>query len=286
MNGERAARTPSIHRSPGADDRQREKAGSARPTQQAEHQQPLLFSRPEASLYTSLSTLPQRAGVSTEMLPSLVAKEFADNALDAADAAGRPGEVEIGIDRDGNLTISDAGIGIAHATPEKLASIFCVARAMISSKLLRRPTRGCVGNGLRVCLGWLTATRGRLIVETGDIRVELVPDIDGQSRIGKIETIEAIAGLRLIAVVATSGSGRNISPGRWTRSNSRSGRVRQASSDVRHRTGWISTTSVSCCVRWSATSRCGNSSLNSMAAPAAKRRARSLPRSFAVLPPT
>ena len=163
MNGESAPRTPDIHQSPG-DDRKRERAGSARPTQQAEHQQPLLFSRPEATLYTSLSTLPQRAGVPDSLLPSLVPKEFTDNGLDAADAAGRPGEVEIEIDRDCNLIVEDAGIGIADATPEKLAGIFCVARAMISSKLLRRPMRGCVGNGLRVCLGWLTATRGRLIV--------------------------------------------------------------------------------------------------------------------------
>jgi DNA topoisomerase VI subunit B len=134
------------------------------------------------------------------MLRSLAAKEFTDNALDAADAASRPGEVAISVDHDGNLIVEDVGIGIANATPEKLAGIFCVARAMISSKLLRRPTRGCVGNGLRVCLGWLTATRGRLIVETGRIRVELVPEIDGQSRIGKVETIEPIAGLRLTAV--------------------------------------------------------------------------------------
>jgi hypothetical protein len=169
-------------------------------SQQAESHQPLLFSRSGATLYTSLSTLLQLAGVPDEMLPSLVVKEFTDNALDAADAAGRPGKVQIEIDRDGNLIVEDARIGIADATPQKLAGTFCVARAMISSKLLRRPTRGCVGNGLRVCLGWLTATRGRLIVETSDIRIELVPEIDGQSRIGKVETIEPMTGLRLPAV--------------------------------------------------------------------------------------
>jgi hypothetical protein len=167
--------------------------------QQAEKAPPLLFSRPEAMLYTSLATLPQRAGVSAEMLPTLVVKELTDNALDSSDAAGRPGAVTIGIDPHGNLTIEDDGDGIADATPEKLAGIFCVARPMVSSKLLRRPTRGCVGNGLRVCLGYLTATRGRLIIETGNVRVELAPEIDGTSRIVSNELI-ARRGLKLTAI--------------------------------------------------------------------------------------
>jgi hypothetical protein len=46
-----------------------------------------------------------------------------------------------------------------------------------------KPTRGAVGDGLRVCLGYLTATRGRLVVETAGIRVGLEPEIDGTSRV-------------------------------------------------------------------------------------------------------
>jgi hypothetical protein len=178
---------------------------SARRTQQGElpdHPAPLLFARPDFSLYTSLATLPQRAGVSASMLPWLVAKELADNALDAADAAGRPGAVDIGIDCRGNLTVADKGTGIPDATPQWIASLFCVARPMLSSKLLRRPTRGAVGNGLRVCLGYLTATRGRLIIETSNLRVELAPEIDGTSCIVSSETIEPIEGLTLTVMVA------------------------------------------------------------------------------------
>ena len=128
-----------------------------------------------SSLYTSLATLPQRAGVPASMLPWLVVKELCDNALDAADAAGRPGVVEIEIDDQGNLTIADKGAGIPDATPEQIAHLFSVGRPMLSSKLLRRPTRGAVGNGLRVCLGYLTATGGRPVIETGSLRVELSP---------------------------------------------------------------------------------------------------------------
>ncbi len=130
---------------------------------------PLLFAREDWSLYCTLATLPQRAGVAAPLLPMLVAKEFCDNALDAADAAGNPGAVAISVDLDGSLTVADQGTGIPGATPEQLAGLFCVARPMLSSKLLRRPTRGAVGNGLRVCLGYLTATRGRLVIATGNL---------------------------------------------------------------------------------------------------------------------
>ena len=112
---------------------------------------PLLFAREDWSLYTSLATLPQRAGVSASMLPWLVAKELCDNALDTADAAGHPGAVEVSVDAAGTLIVKDHGAGIPGATPEQLAHLFCVARPMVSSKLLRRPSRGAVGNGLRVC---------------------------------------------------------------------------------------------------------------------------------------
>jgi hypothetical protein len=131
-------------------------------------------------------------------LARLVVKEFVDNALDAADAAGRPGVVTVSVDH-GALTVVDYGTGIPGATPEQLARLFCVARPMVSSKLLRRPSRGAVGNGLRVCLGYLTAIRGRLDIATGAIKVTLEPEIDGTSRIISAETITPIDGLTLTA---------------------------------------------------------------------------------------
>jgi hypothetical protein len=162
--------------------------------------QVLLFAREDWSLYTSLATLPQRAGVTAGELPRLVAKEFGDNALDSADAAGRPGAVEISIDRNGNLTVADQGTGILGATPEQIARLFCIARPMVSSKLLRRPTRGAVGNGLRVCLGYLTATGGRLIIKTGSVHVELTPEINGHNSIVRSNAIAPVEGLTLTAI--------------------------------------------------------------------------------------
>jgi DNA topoisomerase VI subunit B len=132
-------------------------------------------------------------------LASLVAKEFTDNALDAADAAGRPGAVEVSV-RDGNLIVADKGTGIRDATPEKIARTFSVARPMLSSKLFRRAQRGAVGNGLRACTGYTAATRGRLVVETGKLRVELQPEPDGTSRVVRSEAIAPVEGLTLTAI--------------------------------------------------------------------------------------
>jgi DNA topoisomerase VI subunit B len=178
--------------------------GSARRSElaQSPRRQPrdLLFAIPEPLLYCSLSDLPQRAGVPASTLPRLVVKEFVDNALDAADAAGCPGEVTVTIDAQGNLTVTDQGSGIQDATAERVAYIFSVVRPMLSSKLWCRPTRGCVGNGLRVCIGYLTATQGRLIIETGSLHVELAPDIDGTSRIVSSTPINPRRGLKLTAI--------------------------------------------------------------------------------------
>jgi hypothetical protein len=156
----------------------------------------LLFEREDWALYLSLAHLPQKAGIAADQLARLVVKEITDNALDAADMAGRPGAVAVQIN-DGNLTVTDQGTGIADATPEKLARIYSVARPMLSSKLVRRPSRGAVGNGLRVVLGYLTATRARLTVATGHVRVTLDPEPDGTSRIARAEIIAPITGLSL-----------------------------------------------------------------------------------------
>ena len=57
-----------------ADDIQKVKPAHGRRTQQGKSRPPLLFARADSSLYTSLATLPQRAGVPASMLPWLVVK--------------------------------------------------------------------------------------------------------------------------------------------------------------------------------------------------------------------
>src|SRR6516162_6962210 len=103
------------------------------------------FTRHDWSIY--ISNLSQRAGVPLGYIRALVLKELVDNALDEMDRVGRPGRVTVSEDAEHTYTVTDEGRGFGD-TPEELAYRFSIAKAMVSSKQWRKPTRGCVGNGL------------------------------------------------------------------------------------------------------------------------------------------
>ena len=67
--------------------------------------------------------------------------------------------------------------------PEEIARLFCIARPMISTKLLRLPTRGALGNGLRVVAGAVLASEGILAVITRNRRSQLRPERDGTTTV-------------------------------------------------------------------------------------------------------
>src|SRR4051794_13297177 len=157
----------------------------------------LLFRREDYLDFIDLGRLPKKAGVPGHMLRHLIVKELSDNALDACDRAERPGAVEISVDADGNLIVADHGTGIDKAPQELATDVYCVARPMVSSKLLRKASRGAIGNGLRCCMGWLTATQGMLQVRTGRYHVTLKPERDGTTHIVDAEEIDPVPGTRL-----------------------------------------------------------------------------------------
>src|SRR5262249_15173236 len=104
--------------------------------------------RPDWSLFRTVEGLQQRAGVPKSKLRRLVLKELADNGLDSG-ANVRVGKV------DGGYFVEDDGSGIE---PDDVARLFSIARPMMSSKLWRLPTRGALGNGLRVVAGAVLAS--------------------------------------------------------------------------------------------------------------------------------
>ncbi len=61
----------------------------------------------------------------------------------------------------------------------EIATLFSINRPLMSSKLLRLPTRGAIGNGLRVVAGAVLASGGRLTVQTRDHCIEVTPRDDG-----------------------------------------------------------------------------------------------------------
>ena len=157
-----------------------------------------LFSREDWTLFRSLSTLGQRAGVTQEVIPALVAKELVDNALDAA------GDCRYGRTGTGALFVENSGDGLP-GTDAEIAGLFSVARPLSSSKLLRLPTRGAMGNGLRVVAGAVLASGGSLTVKTRGRALRLRPrDGDGMTDVehvrpwkGKGTRVEVLLGQAL-----------------------------------------------------------------------------------------
>jgi hypothetical protein len=88
---------------------------------------------------------------------------------------------------DGVATVEDKGAGIDGDDAE-IARIFSMDRPQISSKYLRLPTRGALGNGLRVVVGAVAATDGMLIVTTRGRSLRIIPDrATGTSRVERVE---------------------------------------------------------------------------------------------------
>jgi hypothetical protein len=133
----------------------------------------LKFEREDWSLFRTVEGLSQRAGVPLEDLAPLAMKEITDNGLDTG------AEVSVGkLPNSSGYFVEDQGPGI-DGTPEQVAALFSIARPMVSTKLLRLPTRGAVGNGLRVVAGAVLVSAGSLVVITRNRRIVLRPERDG-----------------------------------------------------------------------------------------------------------
>ena len=134
------------------------------------------FARQDWSLFRNLSTIGQKAGVPQAKLRRLVIKEIVDNALDAC-----PGhKCHIGKVDDDTFTVADNGPGIP-GTPEEIAALYSISRPLTSTKIVRMPTRGALGNGLRVVAGVVLASGGRLHIATNKVQMEIAVHDDGHS---------------------------------------------------------------------------------------------------------
>ena len=124
----------------------------------------ILFERSDWRLFTDPRTLPQKAGCEPDQIGRVILKELVDNALDT-------GAAEVCLDGDdASCVVSDNGPGLDRDT---VLRVFTVNRPLVSSKLQRLPTRGMLGNGLRVVMGGVAAYGGTITVTTGDHKYEL-----------------------------------------------------------------------------------------------------------------
>ena len=144
---------------------------------------PVMYSREDWTQFRDRSKLPAVAGVKAGLLPRVAVKELVDNALDAAASPGGvrieplaapPGEVRFAVVNDGpGIPGDDAAV----------AELFSIRRPMTSSKSVRLPTRGMLGNGLRVVAGVVRCADGELRVSTAGRTLTLVPRDDGSTAV-------------------------------------------------------------------------------------------------------
>ena len=124
----------------------------------------MLFEREDWRLFLKKNTLIQKAGVRESELIPLAIKELMDNALDVTEETGSDlSAVDLGLIPSG-FFVQDGGPGM---TREEVIRAFSVNRPLVSSKLLRLPTRGALGNGLRVVAGVTAAFDADMTVHSG-----------------------------------------------------------------------------------------------------------------------
>lgn len=147
-----------------------------------------MFEREEWTLFRNLTTIGQKAGVPLSRLASVVIKELTDNGLDTG--------ANVTIERNAEgIVIADDGPGISNDA-DYIARLFSIKRPLISSKLIRLPMRGALGNGLRVVVGAVLASRGTISVENFGSKFILTPQNDGSTHV-ETESSRVFSGTKI-----------------------------------------------------------------------------------------
>jgi hypothetical protein len=167
------------------------------------------FTRHDWTLFRSVGTLGMMSGVPQERIARLVVKELVDNALDFS------GRAEFGRCDDGGVYVENPGPGMGLAD-EQIAGLFSIARPLTSTKYLRLPTRGALGNGLRVVAGAVLASRGTLRVMTDGRRLRIHPRDDGGSEAEHEGAWEG-GGTRVEVCLGPALDNPEVSPFLWAR---------------------------------------------------------------------
>ena len=151
-----------------------------------------MFERQDWTLFRTVEGLQQKAGVPAKLLRRLVLKELGDNALDTG-AVIKFGQIGSSPDK---FYVEDAGPGL-DGTPDRIAELFSIRRPMRSSKLLRVPQCGALGNGLRVVAGAVLASEGSLAVISRNRRIVLQPRADGHTAVVELTAVDYPIGTRI-----------------------------------------------------------------------------------------
>lgn len=121
--------------------------------------------------FRSLAGIQKRTGIRQNRLLEAVVKELVDNSLDEC------GACELGTTSNG-FYVQDEGEGLP-GSDEDIANLFSIKRPRISTKNLRLPKRGCLGEGLRLCVAVTLNLQYKIEVSTKGRTIKLEPQQSG-----------------------------------------------------------------------------------------------------------
>jgi DNA topoisomerase VI subunit B len=141
-----------------------------------------VFSTSRAAEFLEVRALQAQTGQPAKAFGHVVVKELLDNALDAAESAGRAPVIEIATRTDEYneitfVTVTDNGAGITPATVTSL----CDFNMLVSDKArYRGPTRGAQGNAFKTLLGipYALGVTEPVVIESAGVRHELRVTLD------------------------------------------------------------------------------------------------------------
>jgi DNA topoisomerase VI subunit B len=168
-----------------------------------------MFEREGWKEFRTLDGLCRMAGVGRDKIGAVVAKELVDNALDESSSC------IVGLLSDNiGFFVQDNGPGIDL---DEVADLFSIGRQQKSTKFLRLPTRGALGNGLRVVASAVLVTKGKLIVSTRGQVMNLIPRDDGTTKKEVINDHYDGAGTRVEVCLGSDAGRLDERTLRWAR---------------------------------------------------------------------
>jgi len=178
------------------------------------------FSTPRSAEYFSAPELEKQTGQPQTHFAAVALKELVDNALDAAETAGRPPEIGIEATVAGDalhLVVTDNGPGLATETIRRILDF---STRTSDKAAYRAPTRGLQGNAFKTVLGLPAAlgTDAPVVVEAGGVRHEIRAGVDpaGNVRVDHGVTARP-TGCGTRVALALPARGQRLDPGRWAR---------------------------------------------------------------------
>ncbi len=138
------------------------------------------FSIARAAEYFDADELQKLTGQPRNAFAGVVLKELLDNALDAAETAGRAPQVEIEVRRSEDLltlAVTDNGRGLSSELLERILDF----NTRTSDKAVyRTPTRGAQGNALKTVLGlpYALGLKAPVVIEARGLRHTVLAQVD------------------------------------------------------------------------------------------------------------